>query len=50
VEAAAKKINYDFSGVDAPKNDKDVYGLALRRILLYHWLKLYRNYQHRMIH
>ena len=27
VEEAAKKINYDFSGVDAPKNDKDVYGL-----------------------
>ncbi len=27
VEAAAKKINYDFSGVDAPANDKDVYGL-----------------------
>ncbi len=27
VEKAAKQINYDFSGVDAPKNDKDVYGL-----------------------
>lgn len=27
VEAAAKKINYDFSGVDVPKNDKDIYGL-----------------------
>ena len=27
VEAAAKKINYDFSGVDRPANDKDVYGL-----------------------
>ena len=27
VEAAAKKINYDFSGVDKPANDKDVYGL-----------------------
>ncbi|MFT3705106.1 MAG: tail fiber domain-containing protein [Agriterribacter sp.] len=27
VEAAAKKIKYDFSGVDAPKNDKDYYGL-----------------------
>ncbi len=27
VEAAAKKIGYDFSGVDAPENDKDLYGL-----------------------
>ena len=27
VEAAAKEIGYDFSGVDAPKNDKDFYGL-----------------------
>src|SRR5262249_1225742 len=27
VEQAAKKVNYDFSGVDAPKNDKDMYGL-----------------------
>jgi len=27
VEAAAKKINYDFSGVDAPQNTDDVYGL-----------------------
>jgi trimeric autotransporter adhesin len=27
VEATAKKMNYDFSGVDAPKNDKDFYGL-----------------------
>ena len=27
VEAAAKKINYDFSGVDKPSDDKDVYGL-----------------------
>jgi hypothetical protein len=27
VEAAAKKINYDFSGVDAPQNDEEVYGL-----------------------
>lgn len=27
VEAAAKKLNYDFSGVDAPKNSKDMYGL-----------------------
>ena len=27
VEASAKKMNYEFSGVDAPKNDKDFYGL-----------------------
>ena len=27
VEAAAKSIGFDFSGVDAPKNDKDMYGL-----------------------
>jgi hypothetical protein len=27
VEVAAKKINYDFSGIDKPKNDKDLYGL-----------------------
>jgi trimeric autotransporter adhesin len=27
VEAAAKSIGYDFSGVDAPKNENDMYGL-----------------------
>lgn len=27
VEEAAKKLNYDFSGVDAPKNKEDFYGL-----------------------
>lgn len=27
VEKAAKDIGYDFSGVDAPKNDQDLYGL-----------------------
>lgn len=27
VEKAAKELNYNFSGVDAPKNDKDLYGL-----------------------
>lgn len=27
VEATAKSINYEFSGVDAPKNEKDPYGL-----------------------
>jgi trimeric autotransporter adhesin len=28
VEAAARKLNYDFSGVYAPQNDKDIYGLS----------------------
>ena len=27
MEEAAKSVGYDFSGVDAPKNDKDFYGL-----------------------
>lgn len=27
VETAAKAMHYDFSGVDIPKNDKDLYGL-----------------------
>jgi hypothetical protein len=27
VEAAAQSIGFDFSGVDAPKNDNDFYGL-----------------------
>ncbi len=27
VEKAAKNLNYDFSGVDAPKNENDFYGL-----------------------
>jgi hypothetical protein len=27
VEKAAKELNYDFSGVDGPKNDGDHYGL-----------------------
>jgi hypothetical protein len=27
VEAVAKKLNYSFHGVDAPKNDRDFYGL-----------------------
>jgi hypothetical protein len=27
VEAAARDLGYDFSGVDAPKNDNDTYGL-----------------------
>src|SRR5436305_14302626 len=28
VEDAARKLNYDFSGVHKPANDKDVYGLS----------------------
>jgi len=27
VEAIAKSVGYDFSGVDVPKNDKDLYGI-----------------------
>ncbi len=27
VKEAAKKVNYEFSGVDKPKNDRDLYGL-----------------------
>ena len=27
MEETAKALGYDFSGVDAPKNDKDFYGL-----------------------
>jgi trimeric autotransporter adhesin len=27
VEAAAKSAGYDFSGVDGPKNNNDIYGL-----------------------
>lgn len=27
VEKAAQRLGYDFSGVDAPKNEKDVYAL-----------------------
>jgi hypothetical protein len=27
VEAAAKSIGFDFSGVDSPKNENDMYGL-----------------------
>ncbi|MEP6681708.1 MAG: hypothetical protein ABJA35_00545, partial [Parafilimonas sp.] len=27
VEKIAKGLNYDFSGIDAAKNDKDLYGL-----------------------
>jgi hypothetical protein len=27
VQKAAKELNYDFSGVDAAKNDKDLYGI-----------------------
>ena len=34
VEAAAKNIGYDFSGVDAPKNEKDMYGLRYAEIVV----------------
>ena len=27
VEAAAREVGFDFSGIDAPKNDNDLYGL-----------------------
>ena len=27
VEELSKSLGYEFSGVDAPKNDKDIYGL-----------------------
>ena len=27
VEAAAESIQYEFSGIDAPKNESDLYGL-----------------------
>jgi hypothetical protein len=34
VEAVAKKMNYDFDGVDAPKNDKDFYGLRYNEFVV----------------
>jgi trimeric autotransporter adhesin len=34
VEAAAKKINYNFSGVDAPKNEGDLYGLRYAQFVV----------------
>jgi hypothetical protein len=34
VEATAKEIGYDFSGVDAPKNDKDFYGLRYAEFVM----------------
>lgn len=34
VEAAAKKLNYPFSGVDAPKNDNDYYGLRYAEFVM----------------
>ena len=36
VEKAAKQINYDFSGVDVPKNDKDFMDYATVTLLC-HW-------------
>jgi len=34
VEKAAKDIGYDFSGVDAPKNDNDMYGLRYAEFVI----------------
>ncbi len=34
VEKAAKELNYDFSGVDAAKNDKDLYGLRYSQFVV----------------
>ena len=34
VEKAAKELNYDFSGVDAAKNDKDLYGLRYAQFVV----------------
>lgn len=34
VEKAAKEINYNFSGIDAAKNDKDLYGLRYSEFVI----------------
>jgi hypothetical protein len=34
VEKAAKELNYDFSGVDAAKSDKDLYGLRYNDFIM----------------
>lgn len=34
VEKAARSLNYNFSGVDAPKNDKDLYGLRYAQFVV----------------
>lgn len=34
VEKAAKELNYDFSGVDVAKNDKDLYGLRYEEFVV----------------
>lgn len=34
VERAAKELNYPFSGVDAPKNESDFYGLRYAEFLV----------------
>jgi hypothetical protein len=34
VQAVAKKINYHFSGVDAPKNESDLYGLRYAQFVV----------------
>jgi hypothetical protein len=34
VEAAAKQLNYDFNGVDAPKNAADMYGIRYAKFVV----------------
>jgi acetyltransferase-like isoleucine patch superfamily enzyme len=34
VEAAAEKLNYDFSGVYKPQSDKDIYGLSYSEFIM----------------
>ena len=34
VEQAAKELGYEFNGVDAPKNDKDFYGLRYAQFVV----------------
>src|SRR2546430_9068277 len=34
VEGAAKALHYDFSGVDAPKNDQGLYGLRYVEVVV----------------
>lgn len=34
VEVAAKKLNYDFNGVDAPKNEQDLYGIRYSKFVV----------------
>ena len=34
VEQAAKELGYEFNGVDAPKNEKDYYGLRYSQFVV----------------